>query len=105
MTRFAALRRDVRLELAKEHFPGLVCAQAGDALKLALAFRDELLAPGDGGRGRLLEIARGLFTAAKISLHPVGCGQPIRERASLVGERLFEVDDFLLPDARRGFRR
>ncbi len=64
-----------------------------------------MLAFGDGGRGGLLEIARDLFTAAKISLHPVGCGQAIGERAGLVGERLLEVDDFLLPGSRRGFCR
>ena len=83
------------LQLPQQQLACFVGAQAGHALELALAFRDELLALGRARRHRFFPRRQGAFAAAEILLEPVGCGQAVGEGARLVRELLFEREHLL----------
>ncbi len=95
----------VRFELLQQQVAGLVRAQPGDALQLALPFDDQLLGSGDRGSGGNLAVARGLLAKAQLPVEPLGLGQAIGQSAGLVRERLLEGEDFLLAGSRLGFSR
>ena len=84
-----------RFDLPEEELFGFVVRQPCDALQLALPLGGELLGAGDGRLGRLLAIPDRPFFAAQLLVEFVGRGDPLGERARLVGERLFEGRDFL----------
>ena len=84
-----------RFDLPEEELFGFVVRQPRDALQLALPLGGELLGAGDGRLGRLLAIPDRPFFAAQLLVEFVGRGDPLGERARLVGERLFEGRDFL----------
>src|SRR6185295_12887446 len=69
---------------------------AGDALELALAVRDELIALGEAGRDLLLLLGDLFLAAPQLALEPIGLGEAVGQRAGLVGEDLLEGGDLLL---------
>ena len=90
-------------DLLEEQLAGLVGAQPGDALQLALAVGGELFDARGGGGGALLVRREGLFAPAEVLLQPVGGREAIREGPRLVGQPLFEPDNLLAALARLAF--
>ncbi len=85
----------VGLDLLEQQLARLVGRQAGDALQLALPLGDELLGSRvRGGRGLSRCWTSAFSRAAQLLLEPVAGGQPVGERARLVGERLLEAERF-----------
>ena len=86
----------VGLDLLQQQLARLVGGQAGDALQLALPLGDELLAARRGGRRpRCCVRRRAPLARAQLLFERVGGGEPVGERAGLVGERLLEARDLL----------
>ena len=101
LTRLAASRRASPSSCLQQQLARLVGAQAGDALQLALALGDQLLAARRARPSPLLRCAASARSRrAEILLEPVGRGQAVGEGARLVGERLFEREHLLAPLAR-----
>ena len=95
----------VALELPQQQLARFVGAQAGDALQLALALGEQLLALARGWpRPPASRAVSALLAAAQILLEAVGRGQAVGERARLVGERCSSAEHLLAPLAQAAAR-
>jgi hypothetical protein len=87
----------VGLDLLQEKLACLVGRQAGDTLQLALPLGHQLLdSHARGGSGLFLLNDR-LLLGTQLLFDAIAHGQPVGQRAGLVGKRLFEAEDFLPP--------
>jgi hypothetical protein len=87
----------VSLELLQQHLAGLFGAEPGDPLQLSLPLGHQLLGARGVGRGRGFAAGDLALPRAEVLFEPIGGGEPVGQRAGLVGERLLERQDLLTP--------
>ena len=87
----------VGLDLLQEQLARLLGGEPGDALQLALAVGEDLVARGPRRRrARFWASATASSRVRRSRSRRVGGGDAIRERAGLLGERLFQAGDLQL---------
>ncbi len=96
----------VRFDLFQEQLARLVGGEARDALQLALAVGENLLAADGRGVGARLGVGGRGMARPQVALERLGGRQAVGECARLVGQALIEAGDLLLarPRLRVGVR-